>query len=81
MGHKPGSNRRLSNDNTSTSTVTDRKMYAIVDQNHSLVFHRDGCVMLFMRKRTAQDFLDDPDIPKNWRPIKVKIHIEKNYEK
>lgn len=81
MIHKPGSKRRLSRDNTTTSTITDRKIYAIVDQKHSLVFHKDGYIMLFMRKRTAQDFLDDPDIPKDWRPIRIKIHIEKDYEK
>lgn len=79
---KPGSRSRdkLTRNNSSKATVTSRKAFAIVNHNHSLVFHRDGCIMIFYSKKRAKDFLDGPEIPEGWRYIKVSLDIEK-YEK
>lgn len=57
--------------------ITDRKIYIIVDSNHKPVFHSDGHLLLFYNKRVAMEYLEDNDVPENWRPLKALLQITK----
>lgn len=69
-----GSNQ-VHKDNTDTSTLTDRRAYAITDNKHKLVFHKDGHLLLFYTRRKANDYLKYNKCPEDWRPSRIKLSI------
>ena len=55
--------------------VTSKKMYCLVDRKHKLVYHKDGHILLFSRRKDADEWLIDQDTPKDWRVMIYDVHI------
>jgi len=55
--------------------VTSKKMYALVDHNHKLVYHRDGHILLFSRRKDANEWLVEKETPMKWRVEILDVHI------
>jgi len=72
---KPTGSKQIHTDNNDTSTLTDRRAYAITDNKHKLVFHKDGHLLLFFTRRKASDYLKYNKCPDSWRPLRIKLNI------
>ena len=58
--------------------VIYRKMFVIVDNNHKLVVHKDGHLLIFYRARDAKNWLfDNIKEDKRWRIVKLEVDITK----
>lgn len=60
-------------------TITDKKVFVIVDSKHKPVTHRDGYMFIFYRKRDAERWLLNVSVSKeteDWRVMRMNIHLE-----
>lgn len=61
-------------------TILDKKMWVIVDNSLRPVCHKDGFILIFHRKRDAQDWLFENELKKNpdsfWRIKPLKVTVE-----
>lgn len=57
-------------------------MFMIVNHKHKQVTHESGFLLLFYKRRDAQKWLLDNEVPETWRPIVVEVVIEEtpNYK-
>lgn len=67
--------RQIHKDNTNTDTMTSRRAWALTDNKHSLVFHKDGHLLIFYTKRKAVDYLKYNKCPEIWRPTRIQLEI------
>lgn len=81
MTHKIQQPRRLvrQHEEYKPGTIADKKAFVIVDQKHRPVFHRDGYILVFYRKKDAEQWLLNLHVNQEnelWRIMKMNIHLE-----
>lgn len=57
-------------------TILDKKLYMVVNRHHRPIYHKDGHLMLFSRKKDAERWLEKNQT-EDWRIEKLNIYIFK----
>lgn len=62
-------------------TICNRHSYIIVNNKHKPIFHKDGYILVFFTKSSAEDWMDKQakkgSLKKEWRIEKMSILITK----
>ena len=57
--------------------ILNRRMFAIVNRRHRPVYHKDGHLLIFSRKRDAMTWLETNHVNLEWRTVPLEISIIK----
>ncbi len=59
-------------------TLINKKMFVVVDNDHKLVSHKDGHLLIFHRARDAKSWIfNNMKGDKGWRILKLEVDITK----